>query len=266
MFDPLGMTTARVISEEDIVPNRAAGYRLVDEQVKNQEWVAPKLNTTADGSLYLSLQDLIAWDSGLRSRAVLEPESWAQVFEPVKLKSGRPFPYGFGWSIDKIAGQTVHRHGGSWQGFQSFLARYLGDDLTIIVLANLAEAEPWLFVDGLAGLVNPALKPPEDAPIADDAPEVAERLRRLLAAAAAGQLDPGEFAYVRAGFFPTVADEDREMLRGLGEPLRIVLLERRDLGDDRVHKYRVTYETKTFLSVLGVAPDGRISRFAVWPE
>ena len=73
VFDPLGMTTAQVISEEDIVPNRAAGYRLVDEQPKNQEWVAPKLNTTADGSLYLSLQDLIALDRGIRTRAVLGP-------------------------------------------------------------------------------------------------------------------------------------------------------------------------------------------------
>ena len=35
------MKTARVITEEDIVPNRAAGYRLVDGTLKNQEWVAP---------------------------------------------------------------------------------------------------------------------------------------------------------------------------------------------------------------------------------
>ena len=72
VFAPLGMKTARVISEADIVPNRAAGYRLVDGQLKNQEWVAPKLNTTADGSLYLSVLDLVAWDRGLRAGAVLE--------------------------------------------------------------------------------------------------------------------------------------------------------------------------------------------------
>jgi len=39
VFQPLGMTTARIISEADIVPNRAAGYRLVDGDLKNQEWV-----------------------------------------------------------------------------------------------------------------------------------------------------------------------------------------------------------------------------------
>ena len=53
------MTSARVISEEDIVPNRAAGYRLVDGEPKNQEWVSPSLNTTADGTLHLTVCDLV---------------------------------------------------------------------------------------------------------------------------------------------------------------------------------------------------------------
>ena len=37
------MTTARVISEADIVPHRAAGYRLVTGELQNQEWVSPAL-------------------------------------------------------------------------------------------------------------------------------------------------------------------------------------------------------------------------------
>jgi CubicO group peptidase (beta-lactamase class C family) len=38
IFQPLGMTSARIISEADIVPSRAAGYRLVEGERKNQEW------------------------------------------------------------------------------------------------------------------------------------------------------------------------------------------------------------------------------------
>src|ERR1041385_3227593 len=41
VFKPLGMSTARVISEADIVPNRAAGYRVANGQLKNQNWVSP---------------------------------------------------------------------------------------------------------------------------------------------------------------------------------------------------------------------------------
>ena len=52
VFAPLGMTSARVISERDIVPHRAAGYELddADGSLKNQEWVAPYHNQTAAGS------------------------------------------------------------------------------------------------------------------------------------------------------------------------------------------------------------------------
>ncbi|HUE87106.1 MAG TPA: serine hydrolase [Vicinamibacterales bacterium] len=157
IFTPLGMTTARVISEAEIVPNRAAGYRLVQGTLQNQSWVAPSLNTTADGSLYLSLRDLIAWDRGLRARAILQPESWDAIAAPVTLNSGRKHPYGFGWAVDRVAGQPVQRHGGSWQGFKASIARYLGDDVTVIVLANLAQANPDRISDQIAATLIPKL-------------------------------------------------------------------------------------------------------------
>jgi N-acyl-D-aspartate/D-glutamate deacylase/CubicO group peptidase (beta-lactamase class C family) len=150
VFRPLGMTTARVISEAEVVVNRAAGYRLERGELRHQQWVSPTLNTTADGSLYLSLQDLVAWDRGIRRRAVLRPESWQHIFTPVTLNSGRVHPYGFGFEIDRIGRQDIQRHGGSWQGFKAYLARYLDDDLTIIALANLAQATPKRVVERIA--------------------------------------------------------------------------------------------------------------------
>ena len=45
IFRPLGMQTTRIMSEADIIPNRAAGYRLVKGELKNQEWVAPAATT-----------------------------------------------------------------------------------------------------------------------------------------------------------------------------------------------------------------------------
>jgi N-acyl-D-amino-acid deacylase len=157
VFKPLGMTTARVISEADIVPNRAAGYRLERGELRNQDWVSPTLNTTADGSLYLSLQDLIAWDRGIRGGAVLRADSWRQVFTPVTLNSGRVHPYGFGFEVDRRAGQNVQRHGGAWQGFKTYIARYNGEDVTVIALANLAQANPRRVVDRIAAHLMPAL-------------------------------------------------------------------------------------------------------------
>jgi CubicO group peptidase (beta-lactamase class C family) len=266
VFAPLGMKTARVISEEDIVPNRAAGYRLVDGQLKNQEWVAPKLNTTADGSLYLSVLDLVAWDRGLRAGAVLKPGSWDEVYTPVRLNSGRTYPYGFGWDVGETAGQQVHRHGGSWQGFKSEIARFLGSDLTIVVLANLADADPARFTDGIAALLDPSLAKPELAPIADREPQVTTRLRGILAAAAKGDLAPGDFAYVRAGFFPYAASRLQKALGSLGAPTTLSLLERVERGDDRVYTYDADYPPKAFRVVLALAPDDRIAGLSVRPR
>jgi len=160
VFTPLGMKTARVIGEADIVPNRAAGYELVEDQLKNQDWVSPQLNTMADGSLYLSLLDMVAWDRGLRAKAVLKPESWQQIFTPATLRDGTRTKYGFGWRLSEQGGQKVERHAGAWQGFKTEIARFLGSDLTVIVLCNLAQAEPARFTDALAALVDPSLAKP----------------------------------------------------------------------------------------------------------
>jgi CubicO group peptidase (beta-lactamase class C family) len=160
VFTPLGMTTTRVISEADIVPHRAAGYALVNGAIKNQSWVSPSLNTTADGALYFSVKDLIAWDAGVRGGRILKAASWASVFEPVRLNDGTTHGYGFGWAIGTRGGMPVHQHGGSWQGFKTHYARFDRGDLSIVVLANLRQADPLKFVDGIAAIIEPALAPP----------------------------------------------------------------------------------------------------------
>jgi len=154
IFRPLGMSTTRIISEADIIPNRAAGYRLVKGELKNQEWVAPALNTTADGSLYFSILDLAKWDAALYTEKILKRSSLDQMWTPAKLNSGKPNSdhYGFGWFIEEKHGHRVIGHGGAWQGFKTHIARYVDDKLTVVVLANLAEADPGKIADRVAEL------------------------------------------------------------------------------------------------------------------
>ena len=144
IFQPLEMKTTRIISEADIVPNRASGYRLVKGELKNQEWVAPMVNTTADGSLYFSILDLAKWDAALYGEKLLKRSSFDLMWTPAKLKDGRPNKegYGFAWSIENRHGHRVIGHTGAWQGFRTAISRYVDDRLTVVVLANLAEAKP----------------------------------------------------------------------------------------------------------------------------
>jgi len=152
IFQPLGMSTTRIISEADIVPNRAAGYRLVKGELKNQEWVSPTVNTTADGALYFSILDLAKWDAALYTEKLLKRSSLEQMWTPAKLVNGQPNSdgYGFGWVIETKDGHRVLDHGGAWQGFVTHISRYVDDRLTVVVLTNLAEASPGLICDQVA--------------------------------------------------------------------------------------------------------------------
>lgn len=161
VFQPLGMTSTRVISEADLVPNRAAGYEVVKGQIKNQEWVSPALNTTADGSLYFNIVDLARWDEALYTEKLLKKTSLDQMWTPVKLNNGSSYPYGFGWGFAKAGGHRLIEHGGSWQGFRSQICRYVDDRLTVVVLANSAEADPSFVAHYVAGVYLPAVALPK---------------------------------------------------------------------------------------------------------
>ncbi|MGA9505035.1 MAG: serine hydrolase domain-containing protein [Terriglobales bacterium] len=152
IFGPLGMDNTRIISEADIVPNRAAGYRLVKGELKNQEWVSPTVNTTADGSLYFSILDLAQWDAALYTEKLLKRSSLDQMWTVARLRNGQPNSghYGFGWFIETKQGHHVVEHAGSWQGFETQISRYVDDRLTVVVLTNLADAKPENFADKVA--------------------------------------------------------------------------------------------------------------------
>lgn len=157
IFKPLEMTTARIISESDIVPNRAAGYRVVNGQLKNQDWVSPSLNTTADGALYFTIYDMAKWDAALYTDKLLKTSSLEQMWTPVKLNDGKTHPYGFGWALGQVRGHRIIEHGGAWQGFKAQISRYVDDKLTVIVLANQIRTNQGKLAHGVAALFNPDL-------------------------------------------------------------------------------------------------------------
>lgn len=164
IFKPLGMSATRIISEADIIPNRSAGYQLVKGEIKNQDWVSPSFNTTADGALYFNVLDLAKWDAALYTERLVKQSSLDQMWTVFKLNDGKPNPghYGFAWRVGQVNGHRVIEHGGAWQGFTTHIARYVDDKLTVVVLTNLDEehSQPDKIAHAVAGLYNPALTPP----------------------------------------------------------------------------------------------------------
>src|SRR5262249_12783616 len=123
------------------------------------EWVSPSMNTTADGSLYLSLIDMVKWDRSLSQRSLLRSSSYDAIWTPARLASGKSTSYGFGWSVKYPNGMLVLEHGGAWQGFRSFIVRFPGSRLTVIVFANSSNSNPQRLAHGVAEIVYPRVKP-----------------------------------------------------------------------------------------------------------
>jgi CubicO group peptidase (beta-lactamase class C family) len=214
VFGPVGMRTTRVISEADIIPNRADGYVLVDGQLKNQSWVSPELNTTADGALYFTVRDLAAWAVNLNHRKVPGDAALTASWTPVRLNDGGTFPYGFGWRVDQQRGYPRIGHGGSWQGFRTAISRYPDFGLTVVVLANLGGAQPEGIAFGIAGIVEPKLAAPHLLPAGagDAGPRpVADLLRALATGADADVATPGLRRFLSPDTRKQFGNEGREV-------------------------------------------------------
>jgi CubicO group peptidase (beta-lactamase class C family) len=264
IFKPLGMVSTRVISDADIVPNRAAGYQLVNGVLKNQDWVSPTFNSTADGTLYFNVLDLAKWDSALYSERLLKKSSLDQMWAVAKLNDGEPNAqnYGFGWQIDDINGHRVIEHSGSWQGFTAFIARYLYDRLTVVVLTNLdsEHSSPARIAHEVAGLYNSKLAPPQ--PIADEEPEVTAFFRAVMQKVADGKADPRDFApEVRSRWFPDGVKEWELHTKHLGLLRSVELLERKEDGDRREYTYRGTFDSLKIVYCMTLNRDNQIVGF-----
>jgi hypothetical protein len=248
IFEPLSMTSARIISEADIVPNRAAGYRLVQGELKNQEWVSPSTNSTADGSLYLSILDLAKWDAALYTDRPLTQASRDQIWSAVKLSDGTTKDYGFGWHLGQYHGHRLVFHGGAWQGFKTYIVRFLDTELTIIFLANSWETRDFKLARGLAAAFYPAFALPAVKTIEDTEPQTTALIRRALMQVVLGK------------------DGDKQLVQSLNAfslPVAIIhsseLIERKIENNLRVNRYLLTDIGRSAICTVKLTPDDKVA-------
>ena len=265
IFAPLGMS-ARVISEADIVPHRAAGYEWTDGQLKNQDWVAPRLNTTADGSIYLTARDLALWDQALYTDKVLSARAREASWAPTKLLGGKTSGYGYGWMVETDRGHRRIYHSGSWQGFKSQLDRYVDDRLTVVVLANSSYAKPAKISNLIVAHYLPALAAAPAKAIKDEEPAVTAQVRAVLDAFVSGQV-PARFAPKVAAVYT------QEKIRGFGKEIRewgplggVELLERAQEDGLRRYRYRFRFKNANVIANISLGKDEQIERLGISTE
>jgi CubicO group peptidase (beta-lactamase class C family) len=90
--------------------------------------------------VFSNLQDLYKWDQALHPEAkqlVSDEKLLEQVFRPGLLNDGTGAFYGYGWMLTEDGSAAYHN--GIWLGYRTYIARYLNERFTIVVLSNYAS-------------------------------------------------------------------------------------------------------------------------------
>lgn len=150
IFQPLGMrNTLAYVKGGPPVPHRAWGY-----SVQDGHWEKTDQSSTSavlgDGGIYSTIDDLARWDAALYDDRLLSDGLRAQMFTPHVTVVGEPYQasYGFGW---RITGDSVW-HSGETVGFRNVILRYPAQRLTVILLSNRNDPEPYPTALAIAAL------------------------------------------------------------------------------------------------------------------
>jgi CubicO group peptidase (beta-lactamase class C family) len=149
IFVPLRMNnTVAYEKGKNEVPHRAYGHTKLDDGWHETDQ-SPTSAVLGDGGIYSSVDDLAKWDRALREHTLLSAAEMQPALTPVKAPEGAvkffdgpPLNYGFGWFLDPYQGHKRMSHDGGTIGFRTTIQRFPDDNLTVVVLANRADANP----------------------------------------------------------------------------------------------------------------------------
>jgi CubicO group peptidase (beta-lactamase class C family) len=134
-------------SNSAIILHRASGYTPGAKGPTHAGYIDMSIPFSA-GALYSTTEDLLRWEQGLMGGKLLSAASLAKMTTPFKND------YAFGLAVHAVNGHKVIEHGGGIEGFNTEIAYYPEDKLTVVVLANLNGGVPETIANALAQVAH----------------------------------------------------------------------------------------------------------------
>jgi len=146
VFQPLKMINTGYDHHSTILKDRAAGYFLTNEGLINAAYIDMSIPHGA-GVLYSTVEDLFLWNRALYTEQLVKKSSLDRIFTPFEGN------YGYGWMIVESFNRKVAGHQGGINGFATFIAIYLDDEVCIVVLSNIENAPVGQISRDLAAII-----------------------------------------------------------------------------------------------------------------
>jgi CubicO group peptidase (beta-lactamase class C family) len=146
IFAPLGLRSTLRDMDEPIVPDRASGYMPGPSLLGIVN--APCTSATADigsGALLSTAEDLAVWARAVRDQRLFK-------------RAALEYPYG--WGARRYFDRDAIEQSGILNGTASYLAEYLEEDLSVVVLSNVQSGSLIDIGKGIAALTLGLTPPP----------------------------------------------------------------------------------------------------------
>src|SRR6516164_3301009 len=148
LFKPLGMNDTGYDSNVLIIPHRAVGY--VERGMPMHARYIDMTIPFSAGGLYSTTHDLLQWNRALYGRKVLSSAELKKMTTPYKNKDN----YACGLWVRTDHGHTVFVHAGGIEGFNTSMAYYPDEKLTVIALGNVNGNAPDNLVGELSAVAH----------------------------------------------------------------------------------------------------------------
>lgn len=165
LFTPLGMTRTKWRTDfSEIVQDRATAYRqLPNGQFRTN---ASFTSVVGNGGLLSTVGDWLIWNENLDNPRVGGRAMVEQLETRGRLNDGFEIEYAKGLIVTDYRGVREISHGGSTAGYQTFLARWPDERLSVAVMCNTTGTNPSGYAHQVADLFlagklkdRPSVKP-----------------------------------------------------------------------------------------------------------
>ena len=141
LFKPLGMTSTQWRDDfARVVKNRATAYDGSAPAGFRQDM--PFTNVHGNGGLLTTVGDLLKWNAFLDAPGTIDGAAALvqTLTTPMTLTNGKRITYALGLSVTTRDGMRELSHSGSTAGYQTWLARYPDEHVSVAVLCNAGGA------------------------------------------------------------------------------------------------------------------------------
>lgn len=134
IFKPLNMKDTGILFGENNEIYDATAYAGFLEVIPVDDEILLR-HAYGAGNIYSTVEDIYRWDRALKTDKLVEKETLDKIFTGHMAISEEDY-YGYGWIITDTGLGKMVSHGGGTLGFTAYIARFIDEDLTIIILTN----------------------------------------------------------------------------------------------------------------------------------